>query len=168
MNGSNKSAEMSRSEQRLLVVRWHDEFTIGEQCALLGLSCSTLYYKPKPAGEENQRIMRLMDELHLEDPARGTRRLCDELVDLGIRVGRDKVRTLMRRMRMACVCRRPRTTVLDKANYKHPYLPSGLEDGARAPSVGDRHHLHPHEGRVHVHVRDHRPVQSLHSGLEHL
>ncbi|MFZ1692045.1 MAG: IS3 family transposase [Flavobacteriales bacterium] len=118
---------MSRAEQRLLVVRGHDEFTIGEQCALIGLSRSTLYYKPRPASEEDLRIMRLMDELHLEDPTRGTRRLCDELVDLGIRVGRDKVRTLMRRMRMACVYRRPRTTVFDKAKYKHPYLLRGLK-----------------------------------------
>lgn len=52
---------MSRAEQRLLVVRGHDEFTIGEQCALLGLSRSTLYYKSRPASEEDLRVMRLMD-----------------------------------------------------------------------------------------------------------
>ncbi len=87
---------MSRAEQRLLVVRGHEEFTVAQQCALLDLSRSTLYYKPRPASEEDLRVMRLMDELHLEDPTRGTRRLCDELRDLGVRVGRDKVRTLLR------------------------------------------------------------------------
>lgn len=117
---------MSRQEQRLMIDREHQEFTIAEQCAALGMPRSTLYYKPMPAKEEDLRIMRLMDELHLEDPARGTRRMCLDLQDFGVRVGRSKVRTLMRHMRMACVYRRPRTTVIDRTRYKHPYLLRGL------------------------------------------
>lgn len=118
---------MSAEEQRGLIDREHRELSIAEQCELLGLPRSTLYYKPRPASEDDLRIMRLMDELHLEDPTRGTRRLSDELEkEYGLLVGRDKVRTLMRRMRMACVYRAPRTTVVDKTKYKHPYLLRGL------------------------------------------
>lgn len=118
---------MKRGEQRLMVVRDHAELTIAEQCALLGLPRSTLYYTPQPASEEDLRTMRLMEGLHLEDPTRGTRRMSDELWDLGVQAGRDKVRTLMQRMRMKCVYRRPRTTVIDATKYKHPYLLRGLK-----------------------------------------
>jgi hypothetical protein len=97
---------MSPSEQRLLIDRAHPALTIAEQCAALGLSRSTLYYKPRPASEEDLQIMRLMDELHLEDPTRGQRRMLLELTEQGFKVGRDRVRSLMRRMRLCCVYRR--------------------------------------------------------------
>ena len=107
---------MSRQEQRQQIDRSHPELSISEQCAALGIARSTLYYKPRTANEEDLRIMRLMEGLHLEDPARGTRRMRDDLRDdHGVRVGRAKVRTLMRRMRMGCVYRRPRTTVIEAA-----------------------------------------------------
>lgn len=66
--------------------------------------------------------MRLMDELHLQDPTRGTRRLVDELVAKGVMIGRDKVRRLMQAMRIKAVYCVPRTTVSDATKYKHPYL----------------------------------------------
>ena len=117
---------MSRQEQRLRVDRAHPELTVAQQCAALGLPRSTLYYKPKQASEQDLMAMRQMDELYLMDPTLGSRRLSDELKELGIMVGRDKVRTLMRCMRLVCVYRRPRTTVLDRTHYKHPYLLRGL------------------------------------------
>lgn len=113
---------MSRSEQRASVDRSHPELTITEQCATFGIPRSTLYYKPKGASEADLRIMRFLDELHLEDPTRGTRRMCLELCEQGLQVGRARVRSLMRRMRMGCVYRRPRTTVIDAVRHKHPYL----------------------------------------------
>lgn len=118
---------MKRGEQRLMIVRDHAELTIAEQCAALGLPRSTLYYKPQPATQQDLRIMRLMEGLHLEDPTRGTRRMSDGLKDLGAKAGREKVRTLMQRMRMKCVYRRPRTTVIDATKYRHPYLLRGLK-----------------------------------------
>jgi putative transposase len=117
---------MSRQELRSQIDRSHPELSIAEQCAALGLPRSTLYYKPQPAGEEDLRIMRLMEGLHLEDPTRGTRRMSDDLEDHGVFIGRDRARTLMRLMRMKCVYRRPRTTVIDATKYKQPYLLRGL------------------------------------------
>ncbi len=70
--------------------------------------------------------MRQMDERHLMDPTLGSCRLSRELVGLGIKAGRDKVRNLTRRMRLCFMYRRPRTTMVDKAKYKHPYLLRGL------------------------------------------
>lgn len=118
---------MSRQEKRQLIDRAHPELSIAQQCRALGLSRSTLYYKPKSASEDDLRTMRHMDELYLMDPTLGSRRLSRELADLGIRAGREKVRSLMRRMRLRCVYRRPKTTMVDKAKYKHPYLLRGLK-----------------------------------------
>jgi putative transposase len=117
---------MSRAEKRFVIDGKHAGLSVGDQCSLLGLARSTLYYKPRPASEDDLRAMRHMDELHLMDPTMGTRRLSGELKALGLQMGRGKVRSLMRTMRMACVYRRPRTTVVDKAKYKHPYQLRGL------------------------------------------
>lgn len=97
------------------------ELSIAEQCAVLGLSRSTQYYKPMPGSEEDMRIMRPMDDLYLEDPTRGQRRMLLELTEQGFKMGRDQARSLMRRMSL-CRVHRWRTTVIDKARYKHPYL----------------------------------------------
>lgn len=56
------------------------------------------------------------------DPTRGTRRMTKELKKMGYQVGRTHVRTLMQIMRLKTVYCRPRTTVIDPAKYKFPYL----------------------------------------------
>jgi len=63
-----------------------------------------------------------MDELHMEDPCRGTRRLSYELLEKGVMIGRDKVRRSMQLMRIKAVYCVPRTTVADATKYKFPYL----------------------------------------------
>lgn len=117
---------MSRAQRVGLVERGHKHLNLTQQCAILQIQRSTLYYKPRPASDVDLQLMRLLDELNLEDPTRGTRRLSVELQEKGLLVGRCKVRTLMRRMRMRCVYRTPRTTVIDAIKYKHPYLLRGL------------------------------------------
>ncbi len=89
---------------------------------MLEIHRSGFYFKPAPMYEEDLRIMRLMGELHMEDPCRGTRGLVDELLEKGVEIGRDKVRRLMQAMRIKAVYCVPRTTVADKTKYKFPYL----------------------------------------------
>jgi len=93
-----------------------------QQCVLLGISRSTLYYTPSVAGSNDLSIMRAMDQLYLEDPTRGTRRMSKSLLRMGFKAGRYKVRSLMRIMRMKTIYCKPRTTVIDPAKYKYPYL----------------------------------------------
>lgn len=100
--------------------------SLTRQCEVLEIRRSSLYYKRRPASDADLHLMRLLDELHLEDPTRGTRRMSVELKAMKQLVGRYKVRTLMRRMRLKCVFRQPRTTVIDAVKYKHPYLLRGL------------------------------------------
>jgi len=96
--------------------------SICNQCELLGLARSTLYYTPTTTNDQDLKLMEELDRLYLEDPTRGTRRMTKELKKMGFRVGRTHVRTLMQIMRLKTVYCRPRTTVIDPAKYKFPYL----------------------------------------------
>jgi putative transposase len=89
---------------------------------VLEIHRSGLYYTARPYIDEDLQLMRLMDLLHLEDPTKGTRMLAKDLADHGFAVGRARVRRLMRLMRIKAVYCMPRTTVIDAAKYKHPYL----------------------------------------------
>ncbi|MCB9246348.1 MAG: IS3 family transposase [Flavobacteriales bacterium] len=79
-----------------------------------------MYYVPKGVPSKELEMMRILDELYIEDPTRGTRRMCKELSKRGYDVGR--TRRLMEVMRLKTVYCRPRTTIIDPAQYKYPYL----------------------------------------------
>lgn len=113
------------ASHRKSLVKANADLSIRQQCRLLNLPSSTFYRKPTQRCERDSRIMRTMDALHLEDPTRGTRRLAGELTKVGLGVSRDKVRTLMRIMRLKTIYRVPRTTVCDPGAYKYPYLLRG-------------------------------------------
>lgn len=117
---------MPAAERRKLIDRERGTLSMARQCRVLSINRSGLYYKPRGAAEMDLHLMRKLDELHLEDPTRGTRRMSVELQAMNLLVGRYKVRNLMRRMRLKCVFRRPRTTIIDAIKYKHPYLLRGL------------------------------------------
>ena len=91
---------MSISERRSKVDKEDSSLSISAQCRLLGLNRSTLYYRPSTACARDLLLMRLIDELYLEDPARGTRRMSACLKERGHKVGRDKVRSLMNQLRI--------------------------------------------------------------------
>lgn len=108
--------------RRKMVDSSDTSFSIKEQCELLCIHRSGLYYKPQQAKNDDLKVMRIMDEMYLEDPTRGTRRYCDDLLQMDIRIGRDKARSLMRTMGIYALYCRPRTTVIDPTTYKFPYL----------------------------------------------
>lgn len=117
---------ISIEERKKMVSKSDPEFSICEQCILLGLNRSTLYYTPSPMSEKNLEITRVIDELYLEDPTRGTRRMAACLKKRSFDIGRHRTRTLMRIMRLKTVYCKPRTTVIDPNKYKYPYLLRGL------------------------------------------
>jgi putative transposase len=111
------------AEQRCNLVDMNDKMvSISKQCRMLDLSRSRLYYLPNGIAPLELRAMRILDEFYLEDPCRGTRRICKELKKQGFDFGRTKTRTLMQRMRLKTVYCRPPTTIIDPAEYKYPYL----------------------------------------------
>lgn len=72
--------------------------SISRQCALLDLNRSTYYYRPKEENIFNKELIRLIDEQFLETPFYGTRQMKRHLVNLGYKVGRRRVKRLMREM----------------------------------------------------------------------
>lgn len=101
--------------------------SLSHQCDLLGIPRSTLYYTASTKSDKDLVLMKELDMLYLEDPTRGTRRMTKELRKLGYNTGRYHVRTLMQIMRLKTVYCRPRTTVIDPARYKYPYLLRNLD-----------------------------------------
>jgi len=99
---------------------------LAKQAKALGLSRGSVYYLPRPVSARDLAIMRRLDELHLELPFAGSRMLRGLLAAEGIKTGRRHVRTLMRRMGIEALYRRPRTTKPGPGDKIYPYLLRGL------------------------------------------
>ena len=100
--------------------------SISRQAELLELSRAAVYYQPLPVSAADLQLMRRIDELHLELPFAGSRMLRDLLAGEGVRVGRRHVATLMRRMGIEALYRRPNTSRRHPAHPVFPYLLRGL------------------------------------------
>ena len=100
---------------------------VKRQAQLLGLSRSSVYYVARPLPERDLLLMRRIDELHLQWPFYGSRKLTRELRSEGHEVGRRHVVTLMRRMGIEAIYRRPRTSIPAPGAGIYPYLLSGLK-----------------------------------------
>ena len=96
--------------------------SIKKQCALLQLPRSTAYYNPAEVSEEDLTLMRRIDELHLNYPFAGSRMLRDMLKQAGYKIGRRHVRTLMLRMGIEALYRKPNTSRKHEKNKIYPYL----------------------------------------------
>jgi putative transposase len=108
-----------------MIDRTH-ELPLARQAALLRLSRSSLYYEPQPIPEAELAIMRRIDALHLDYPFAGSRMLRDLLRGEGVVIGRERVRTLMRRMCIEALYRRPNTSKPCPGHIIYPYLLRGL------------------------------------------
>ncbi len=95
---------------------------VTRQAQLLELSRSSVYYQPVAVSDTDLALMRRIDELHLEHPFAGSRMLKKLLCAEGFKVGRTHVRTLMRRMGVEAIYRRPRTTQPHPGHRVYPYL----------------------------------------------
>jgi putative transposase len=108
-----------------MIDRTH-ELPLTRQARVLKLSRSSLYYRPHPVSAADLAIMRRMDELHLDYPFAGSRMLRDLLRGEGVEIGRQHVTTLMRRMGMEAIYRRPNTSKSAPGHRIYPYLLRGL------------------------------------------
>ncbi len=95
---------------------------VTRQCELLNLNRSTVYYQGSGVSDEDLALMRRIDEMHLQRPFYGSRRLRDWLQDEGYDVGRKRVRRLMRLMGIRALYPRPRTSKPGKGHKIYPYL----------------------------------------------
>lgn len=104
-----------------MIDRTH-ELPVRRQCELLNLARSTAYYRAVDVSAADLALMRKLDELHLASPFAGSRMLRGMLRQGGEEVGRRHVRTLMRRMGLEALYRRPNTSKRRGAAAVYPYL----------------------------------------------
>ena len=108
-----------------MIDREHD-LPITKQAKALGISRGSVYYLPRPVPAADLAAMRRMDELHLEFPFAGSRMLRDLLNKEGVEIGRRHVATLMRRMGIEALYRKPNTSKPAPGHKVYPYLLRGL------------------------------------------
>ena len=101
--------------------------SVTKQAKAAGLARSTVYYLPRPVPAADLELMRQIDRLHLEFPFAGARMLRRLLAANGSKAGRRHVRTLMLRMGIEALYRRPRTTKPEPGHKVYPYLLRGME-----------------------------------------
>jgi len=114
------------AERKTMIDRSHD-LPVVRQCQILSLARSTAYYRPQEASETDLALMRRMDELHLEFPFAGNWMLRDILQREGHQIGRKHVATLMKRMGIKALYKKPNTSRHHPAHAIYPYLLRNLE-----------------------------------------
>lgn len=100
---------------------------IVRQCQILALSRSSVYYRPAGPSEATLGLMRRLDELHLEYPFYGSRKLVAVLGREGIQIGRRRMQTLMRQLGIEALYQKPNLSRPEKAHKKWPYLLRDLD-----------------------------------------
>jgi len=108
-----------------MIDREHD-LPITKQAEAVNISRGSIYYLPRPVSAADLALMRRIDELHLEFPFAGSRMLRGLLSAEGCKIGRRHVKTLMKRMGIEALYRRPRTTKPEPGHKIYPYLLRGM------------------------------------------
>lgn len=98
------------------------------RCKLLGVSRSSVSYKPVAPKPQDKQLCRILDEIYLRDPCLGTRRLVTVLErDHGITINRKKLQRVRRQMDVEAIYCKRRTSIPDKTHRIYPYLLRKLE-----------------------------------------
>jgi putative transposase len=98
------------------------KLSIKRQCALLKLPRSTAYYRPVEVSQADHELMQRIDKLHIDWPFAGSRMMRDFLKQDGYKVGRRHIRTLMRKMGIDVLYRKPNTSRRNRRSLIYPYL----------------------------------------------
>ena len=122
---------MSALDRRAMVERPGKDLSVRRQCALLSLARSGVYRPKSVTGADDLALMRRIDELHLELPFFGSRRMTFELNTRGRppdgrAINRKRVRRLMRMMGIEALVPRPGTSKAAPGHKIYPYLLRGL------------------------------------------
>lgn len=105
----------------------NEKLSLRQQCQLLGISRSSIYYDPVGESDENLRIMRLMDQEHLDHPTHGVLQIQDFLSGQSLKVNPKRIRRLLRLMGIMAIYPKRNLSKLGHAKYVRPYHLRGLE-----------------------------------------
>ena len=118
---------MSRERRREMVDREHPGLSTVRQCALLGISRSSVYYRPRAPSQKDLALMKQIDQQYLATPFYGSRRTKVWLGRQGHWLNRKRVQRLMRTLGLQVIYRRPRTSKPAPGHKVYPYLLGGME-----------------------------------------
>jgi len=118
---------MSRERRREMVDRKHPALSTLRQCALMGISRSSIYYRPRAPSQKDLALIEQIDQQYLATPFYGSRRMKVWLGRQGHWVNRKRVQRLMRTMGLQAIYRRPRTSQPGLGHKVYPYLLGGME-----------------------------------------
>ena len=124
MTGLKKNLDLTLEQKRMAIEPGNNQIPICRQCELLGLSRSSLYYKPCRDTQYNEQLMKLIDKQYIETPFYGIAKMTEWLARQGHCVNHKRVRRLMRQMGLEAIYpRRKRGLSLqDKQHKIYPYL----------------------------------------------
>lgn len=103
------------------------QLSLTRQSKILGLCRSSLYYEAVAMSDRDLELMRLIDEIHVKHPFYGSRKIRNEIRDLGHHVGRGHVSTLMRKMGIRALYQKPRLSEAHPGHKTYPYLLRDLQ-----------------------------------------
>jgi putative transposase len=119
---------MSTTQKRQKVVKTHPGLSLKEQCNILSIHRSGLYYKPKGESLLNLKLMEAIDRYFIDHPYYGIERMTDYLnMDLGYRVNVKRVRRLYKLMNLQTIYAKPKTTKRNQSHAVYPYLLKNLK-----------------------------------------
>ena len=98
-----------------------------QQCKALAIHRTTIYRESKPVKQRQLDLMKLIDRIHMDDPAWGCRKVREYLIELGHPIGRRHCTTLFRKLGIHCIYRKPRTTIPHIGHKVYPYLLRHME-----------------------------------------
>lgn len=120
-----KKVNQSSLKERKALLEQGSVFSLRQQCELLGINRSSLYYRPMGESEENLHLMRLLDEQYTRTPYYGVLRMTAWLRQQGYKVNPKRVRRLLRTMGLETLYQKPNTSQADPAHQVFPYLLRG-------------------------------------------
>ena len=117
---------MSTPERRAMIDPDNDNLSVRRQCELLQLARSGVYRPKSAVAASDLAVMRRIDELHVEMPFYGSRRMTFELNQAGAAINRKRVQRLMRVMDIVALVPRPGTSKPGPGHKIYPYLLRGV------------------------------------------
>jgi len=119
-----KNLDLTLEQKRRAIEPRHRQIAIYRQCKLLGLSRSSLYYKPCGNTQYNEQLMKLIDEQYIETTFYGIDKMTEQLRRMGHQVNHKRIRRLMRQMGLEAVYPRRRRglSIPDEQHKIYPYL----------------------------------------------
>lgn len=119
---------MTLEQKRNAIEPANKRIPVYRQCELLGLSRSSLYYKPRGDTQYNEILMKLIDKQYVETPFYGIDKMTEYLCRQGCQVNHKRIRRLMRQMGLEAVYPRRKRglSISDRQHKIYPYLLSGV------------------------------------------